>query len=144
MNEKQIEKKAQREADRLDQFQQRKQTEELTNGMALRNAALEQLAHKIKEEEIITSLHKLQETKRRLGLPNVLNKISIPPVPCVILDPSHSKHPTPSKRKSQMIVKSASATQNSCAQRSERSELMNWPELVWQTILPGSAAQWLF
>ena len=54
MNEKQIEKKAQREADRLDQFQQRKRAEELTNGMALRNAALEQLGHKIKEEEIIT------------------------------------------------------------------------------------------
>ena len=54
MSEKQIEKKAQREADRLDQFQQRKRAEELTNGMALRNAALEQLGHKIKEEEIIT------------------------------------------------------------------------------------------
>ena len=46
MNEKQIEKNAQREADRLDQFQQRKWAEELTDGMALRivrNAALEQL-----------------------------------------------------------------------------------------------------
>ena len=44
MNKKQIEKKAQREADRLDQFQQKKRAEELTNGMALqvrivRNAA---------------------------------------------------------------------------------------------------------
>ena len=37
----------------LDQFQQRKQAEELTNGMALHNTALEQLDHKIKEEEII-------------------------------------------------------------------------------------------
>ena len=54
MNEKQIEKKAQREADRIDQFQQRKRAEELTNGMELRNSALEQLGHKIKEEEVIT------------------------------------------------------------------------------------------
>ena len=53
MSETQIEK-AQREADRIDQFQQRKQAEELTNGMVLRNAALEQLGHKIKEEEFIT------------------------------------------------------------------------------------------
>ena len=43
MNVKQIEKNAPREADRLDQFQQRKWAEELTNGRALRNEALEQL-----------------------------------------------------------------------------------------------------
>ena len=54
MNETQIEKKAQREANRIDQFQQRKLAEELMNDMALHNAALEQLGHKIKEEEIIT------------------------------------------------------------------------------------------
>ena len=54
MNKTQIEKKAQRKANRIDQFQQRKRAEELTNGMVLRNAALEQLGHKIKEEEIIT------------------------------------------------------------------------------------------
>ena len=54
MNEKQIWTKAQREADRLDQFQLRKLAEELTHGMALLNAALGQLGHKIKEEEIIT------------------------------------------------------------------------------------------
>ena len=54
MSEKQIEKKALREADRLNQFQQRKRAEELTNGMTLRNAALEQLGHNIKDEEIIT------------------------------------------------------------------------------------------
>ena len=35
----------------IDQFQQRKRAEELTNGMALGNAALEQLDHKIKEEK---------------------------------------------------------------------------------------------
>ncbi len=54
MSEKQIEKKVQREACRIDQFQQRKRAEELTNGMTLRNAALQQLGHEIKEEEIIT------------------------------------------------------------------------------------------
>ena len=54
MNETQIEKKAQREADRLDQYQQRKRAEDLANGMALRNAALEQLGHRIREEEIMT------------------------------------------------------------------------------------------
>ena len=54
MNETQIEKKAQREANRIDQLQQRKPAEELTNAMVLRNTALEQLGHKIKEEEIIT------------------------------------------------------------------------------------------
>ena len=53
-NDLQIEKKAQREANRIYQVQQRKLGKELTNGMALRNAALEQLAHKINEEEIIT------------------------------------------------------------------------------------------
>ena len=54
MNETRIEKKAQRDADRLEQYQQRKRAEELANGMALRNAAQEQLGHKIKEEEILT------------------------------------------------------------------------------------------
>ena len=54
MNETQIEKEAQRGTDRLEQYQQRKRAEELANGMVLRNAALKQLGHKIKEEEIIT------------------------------------------------------------------------------------------
>ena len=54
MNETQIEKKAQREANRLDKYQKRERAEELANGMGLRNAALEQFTHKIKEEEIIT------------------------------------------------------------------------------------------
>ena len=113
--------------------------------MALRNAALEQLATKSKKKGSSRTLHKLQATKRRLGLPNVLNKnINIPPVLCAILYLSDSKRPRPSKRKSEMIVKSASTTQNSGAQRSERSELMIWPELVWPTMLPGSTTQWLF
>ena len=51
MNETQIEKKTQREANGIDQFQQRKRNEELTNGMALRNAALEQLDHTICAEQ---------------------------------------------------------------------------------------------
>ena len=54
MNETQIEKKAQRETERLKQYQEGKLAEELANGMALRNAALKQLIHKIKEEEILT------------------------------------------------------------------------------------------
>ena len=102
---------SQREADRLDQFQQRKRAEELTNGMAIRNAALEQLAHKSKKKRSSWSLHKLQATKRRLGLPNVLNKnISIPLTLCYYVSLA-SKRPRPSKRKSQKFVKSASATQ---------------------------------
>ena len=58
MNETQIEKNAQREANRMDQYQQKKQAEVLTKGMALRNATLEQLVYKTKEEEIITGLCK--------------------------------------------------------------------------------------
>ena len=61
MNETQIEKKAQRETERLEQYQQRKQAEELANGLALRNAALEQLGHKIKEEEILTVSAKAED-----------------------------------------------------------------------------------
>ena len=121
-----------------DQFQQRKRAEELTDGMALPRtcnadiAELEQLAHKIKEEKIITtihklqaSLHKLQAPKRRRGLSNVLNNyqypsrtlclISIPHVLCAIMYPSHSKRPRPSKWKSKRIVKFTTAIQNSCA-----------------------------
>ena len=74
MNETQIEKKAQRKANRIDQFQQRKRAEELTNGMVLRNAALEQLATKSKKKRSSRSLQKLKVKKPLLGLPNVLNK----------------------------------------------------------------------
>ena len=42
MNETQIEKKAQRETERLKQYQEGKRAEELANGMALSNTALEQ------------------------------------------------------------------------------------------------------
>ena len=54
MNETQIEKKAQKDTDRLEQCQQRKRAEEMANGKALCNAELKQLGQKIKEEEILT------------------------------------------------------------------------------------------
>ena len=49
-----MEKKTQRDSDRINQFQQKKLAEHLAIGMAVRNATLEQLGHKVKEEEIIT------------------------------------------------------------------------------------------
>ena len=57
---------------------------------------------------------------------------------CAMMYPLHSKHPRPSKRKSRIIVKSASVKHNSCVQGSERSELMHWQAQVWPTMLPGS------
>ena len=95
MNETQIEKKA----DRIDQFQQRKRAEELTNlngigRMALRNAALEQLGHKIKEEEIITVSAKAEGEKSATWAAKCAGQNnSIPHVLCAILYPSHSKRP---------------------------------------------------
>ena len=98
MNETQIEKKAQKGATRIDQFKSRKLAEEPTNGKALRNIALEQLAYKIKEELASLSLQTLLVRKLLLGLPNVLNKNnSIPQVHCAIS--SHFKCPRPSKGK---------------------------------------------
>ena len=73
MNESQIENKAQRDTDRLEQYQQRKQAEELANGMVLRNAALE-LGPKIKVEEIITVPAKAEGEEAQHGLPNVKQK----------------------------------------------------------------------
>ena len=73
MNETHIEKKAQREENRIDQFQQRNWSEELTNVMALRNATLEQLGYKIKAlmtKRSSLSLQKLKVSKQLLGLPN--------------------------------------------------------------------------
>ena len=49
-----MEKKTQKDSDRINQFQQKKLAERLAIGMAVRNATLEQLDHKVKEEEIIT------------------------------------------------------------------------------------------
>ena len=82
--------------------------------MALHNAALEQLDHKIEEAQIITVTAKAAAFKRRtgelgpVGLPNVLNKNnSIPRVLCAIMYSSHSKRPRLSKRKCKRIVTSA-------------------------------------
>ena len=133
MNETRIEKKAQRDADRLEQYQQRKRAEELANGMVLRNAVLEQLGHKIKEEEIITVSAKAEgEEAATYGLPNVLNRNnSIPQVLCAILYLSHSELPRLSKWKSKRIAQSATEKCSSCALRTERSEPRRWPELAW-------------
>ena len=49
-----MEKKTERDSDRINQFQQKKLAERLAIGMAVRNATLEQLDHKVKEEGIIT------------------------------------------------------------------------------------------
>ena len=57
---RQIEKKAQIETERLKQYQQRKRAEELANGVALCNAALEQLDHKTKKKEILTASAKAE------------------------------------------------------------------------------------
>ena len=66
-------------------FQQKRLAEELANSIDVCNTTLEQLSHKVKEEEIITALQRLQATKQRLGLPNVLNKNqSIPYVLCAL------------------------------------------------------------
>ena len=43
----QIEKKSQRDSDRSHIFQQNKRAEEMANGMAVHNATLEQLGHKV-------------------------------------------------------------------------------------------------
>ena len=83
--------------------------EELTNGMALCNAVLEQLGHKIKAEEIIMVSAKAEGEEALLGLLNKNN--SIPHVHCAIMYPSH---PRLSKWKSQRIVTTATATRSSC------------------------------
>ena len=99
------------------QVQQRKQAEELTNGMALRNAAFEQLPTKSKKKRSSRSLQKLKVKKLLLGLPNVLNKNNrIRPVLCAILYPLHSKHPRLglSKWKSKRAVTSVIASRRRC------------------------------
>ena len=140
MNETQIEKKEQRDTDRLKQYQQSKRAEELANGMVLCNTALEQLGHKIKEEEIITvsgTVKNLKVKKLQHGLPNVLNRNnSIPHILCALY-PSHSKLTRLSRWKSKRIAKSATEMCSSCALQSERSEPRNWPELAWATMLPA-------
>jgi hypothetical protein len=53
MSATQIQKKSQRDRDRIQIFSTKKKTEELVNGMAVRNAILEQLGHQVEEEEHI-------------------------------------------------------------------------------------------
>ena len=53
MSATQIQKKSQRDRDRIQKNSTKKKTEELVNGMAVRNAILEQLGHKVEEEELI-------------------------------------------------------------------------------------------
>ena len=119
MNETQIEKKAQREADRLDQYQQKKRAEELANG-----TALEQLTTKSKKKRSLLSLQKLKVKKLLHGLPNVLNRNkSIPYVLCAILYPSHFKLPRLSMKKQENRDIRDSNVQQLCAViREERAE----------------------
>ena len=133
-------------SNRINQFQQRKQAEELTNGMALRNAALEQLGHKIKEEEIIMVSAKAQgEEAATWAAKCAEQNNSIPHVHSAILYPSHSKLPRLSTWKSKRIVTSATATRRSCALCTSRGTDQSWHGKVARaTMLPGSARQWLF
>ena len=55
---KQMEKQRLKSDLRRTMFQQKKRAEELADGMAVRNAALEQLGYKVKEEEIESSTAK--------------------------------------------------------------------------------------
>ena len=64
MSETQIEKKQQRDTDRLNCFQQNKRAEELACGMAVRNAKLEQLGHKVEDQELITISAKAASCRR--------------------------------------------------------------------------------
>ena len=50
-SEAEIERKAQGDSDRINQFQQKKLAEQLTIGMAVRNATLEQLGHRLRVKE---------------------------------------------------------------------------------------------
>ena len=125
MNETQIENKAQSKADRIDQFQQRKLAEELTNGMALRKAALEQLEHKIAAEEInaqiITISAKAEDEEATTWAAKCAEqKQQYPSRTLCYHDDSvsltlHAPQAGLSKQKSNRIVTSATATRSSCA-----------------------------
>ena len=120
MSEAQMEKKTQRDSDRINQFQQKKLAEQLAIGMAVRNATLEQLGHKVKEEEIITVSAKAAGEEAAVWVPRVLNKNnSIPHVHSAIRYPSRSKAESKllllSKFNSKRIVPSATVMWSSCA-----------------------------
>ena len=118
MSKAQMEKKTQRDSDRINQFQQKKLrlAERWAIGMAVRNATLEQLGTKSKKKRSLWSLQKLQVKKLLHGLPSVLNKSnSIPHVHCAIRYPSRSKLLLLSKFNSKRIVPSATVMWSSCA-----------------------------
>ena len=111
-----MEKKTQRDSDRINQFQQKKLAEQLAIGMAVRNATLEQLGQKSKKRRSLRSLQRLQVKKLLHGLPSVLNKNdSIAHVHCAIWYPSRSKLLLLSKFNSKRLVPSATAMWSSCA-----------------------------
>lgn len=62
LSDNQLEKKRKRDSDRIQKFQRKKRADELTAGMSVRNAALEQLGYKVNEEERITTLLEDPET----------------------------------------------------------------------------------
>ena len=147
MNKTQIEKKAQRKANRIDQFQQRKRAEELTNGMVLRNAALEQLGHKIKEEEFITVSAKAEaeeaatwaakcgEQKQQYPSRTLCCSVFL-----ALKAPQAVKMEKQENRDRDISDRD---TKQLCALiREQRAR--NWPELAWPTMLPGGTAQLLF
>ena len=84
--------------------------------MAVRNATLEQLGHKVKEEEIIRdkftvsgdSLHRLQAKKLVHGLPSVEQKQQYPSRTLFYSVSPHSIRPGLSKWKSKRIMSSTS------------------------------------
>ena len=83
------------------QFQQMKLAEELelANGMALRNATLEQLCHEIKEEEIITVFAKAAGNQVAAWAAKCAKEKQQYPsrtshVLCAIMYPSHFKLPS--------------------------------------------------
>ena len=116
MSEAQMEKKTQRDSDRINQFQQKKLAEQLAIGMAVRNATLEQLGTKSKKKRSLRPLQRLLVKKLLHGLPSVLNKSnSIPHVHCAIRYPSRSKLLLLSKFNSKRIVPSATVMWSSCA-----------------------------
>ena len=113
MNETQIDKKVQREANRIYWNQQRKWAVELINGTVLRNAALEQLGCKMKEVEISTVSAKAQVEEAATWAVKCAEQKQ--QYPRAILYALPSQLPRLSKWKSKWIVTSATATRRSCA-----------------------------
>ena len=121
MSKAQMEKKTQRDSDRINQFQQKKLVERLAIGMAVRNATLKQLGHKVKEEEIITfSAKAAGEEAAAWAAKCAEQKQQYPShtlcyVHCDIRHPSRSKLLLLSKFNSKRIMPSATVMWSSCA-----------------------------